>query len=204
MSDWPFGELRRRAYRAVVLDPPWKFSAGTKGRPQHYPRMTDAEIAALPIADLAHPDGAHFFIWITSPIAERFWNAIAPVWKKQKVRYSGRAFIWLKTHSPCERGGESLFLHRDSFFVGQGFTTRKNGEDCLLFETGAPKRLRRDVRELIISPRREHSRKPDESYRRIESYSQGPYAEVFSRESRAGWECFGNETGKFNALEAAE
>src|SRR2546421_12671942 len=31
-----------------------------------------------------------------------------------------------------------------------------------------PQRLRRDMRELIIAPRRQHSQKPDEAYDRIE------------------------------------
>ena len=34
---------------------------------------------------------------------------------------------------------------------------------------GHPQRLSRSVRQLIISPRREHSRKPDETYERIEA-----------------------------------
>ena len=193
-----FGPLLEAHYRSVQVDPPWRFSAGTKGRPQHYPRMTDEEIAAIPLARLAHPDGCHYFVWITSPMARRFWRNIEPSWRKQGLVYSGRAFVWCKTHMAGRSNGDALFLHRDSFFVGQGFTTRKNAEDCLLFKIGRPKRLRRDVRELIIAARREHSRKPDEAYRRIEQYSAGPYADVFSRESRAGWHSAGNEAGKFN------
>lgn len=203
MTAWQFGGLRPRHYRAMLLDPAWRFSGGAKGRPQHYQRMTDAEIAALLIAELCHPEGCNIFLCLTSPMNERFWLNIWPIWKRQGLRYSGRAFVWLKTHSVVANGGEPIFVHRDSFFVGQGFTTRKNAEDVLLFKTGKPKRLRKDVRELIIAPRREHSRKPDELYRRIEQYSAGPHAEVFSRESRAGWDCFGSETGKFDAQREA-
>ncbi len=160
--------------------------------------MTDAEIAALPIRDLLHPDGAHVFMWITSP---KLFHAL-PIVKAWRVRYSGRAFIWIKTHAVYARGGIPLFYPRDCFHKGQGFTTRKNAEDCLLLKVGKPKRLRKDIFELIISPVREHSRKPDESYQRIQEYCDGPYADVFSRYTRPGWECFGNEVGKFN--EAAE
>jgi N6-adenosine-specific RNA methylase IME4 len=42
------------------------------------------------------------------------------------------------------------------FFTGMGYTTRKNAELCLLALRGSPKRLRRDIHELIIAPRREH------------------------------------------------
>lgn len=182
-------------YRAMVIDPPWKFSGGVKGRPQHYARMTDAEIASLPIARLAHPDGAFLFVWVTSPMAERFWHKVAPSWKSQGWRYSGRAFLWVKMN---KAGGKPLFFHRDSFFTGHGFTTRKNAEDVLLFKRGRPKRLRRDVRELIIAPRREHSRKPDEMYERVEVFGAGPYIDIFGRCSRKGWDVVGNEATKFD------
>ena len=40
------------------------------------------------------------------------------------------------------------------------------------------------MRELIIAPVREHSRKPDEIYRRVEALSNGPYLELFARQLR--------------------
>ncbi len=55
------------------------------------------------------------------------------------------------------------------------------------------------MRQLIIAPRREHSRKPDEQYERIEALVGGPYLEMFARQSRPGWDQFGNETTKFDA-----
>jgi hypothetical protein len=51
-AEHPFAGLRLHHYRCVLIDPPTKFVTGTKGRPQHYGRMTDAEIAALPVGDL--------------------------------------------------------------------------------------------------------------------------------------------------------
>jgi N6-adenosine-specific RNA methylase IME4 len=58
-------------------------------------------------------------------------------------------------------------------------------------------RLRKDIHELIIAPRREHSRKPVEVRARIERYSEGPYLEMFAREPAAGWTAWGNDTDKF-------
>ena len=63
-------------------------------------------------------------------------------------------------------------------------------------------RIAKNVRELILAPRREHSRKPDEFYSRVEAYCAGPYLELFAREQRSGWSSWGNETTKFR--EAAE
>jgi N6-adenosine-specific RNA methylase IME4 len=51
---------------------------------------------------------------------------------------------------------------------------------------------------LIVSPRREHSRKPDEVYERIQRLAAGPYLELFSRRSRQGWDCWGDQVGLFD------
>ncbi|MCX6746744.1 MAG: MT-A70 family methyltransferase, partial [Candidatus Pacearchaeota archaeon] len=46
---------------------------------------------------------------------------------------------------------------------------------------------------------REHSRKPDEIRDKIvELMGDLPRIELFSRQTVRGWECWGNETTKFN------
>jgi N6-adenosine-specific RNA methylase IME4 len=142
--------------------------------------MSDQEIAALPLADLAHPSGCNFFVWTISPLNERFWTRVWPAWKAQGLRYSGRAFVWIKLTPNGEK------LH-----VGQGQTTRKNAEDVLLFKTGRPKRLVKNVHEIIVTKRGKHSEKPDEFYSRVERYCDGPRADVFARRRRPGWDAFG-------------
>ena len=82
--------------------------------------------------------------------------------------------------------------------VGLGLTTRKNAEFCLLGRRGSCRRNSKSVREIILSPVRQHSRKPDEVYDRIEEYCDGPYLELFARQERPGWTAWGNETTKFN------
>jgi N6-adenosine-specific RNA methylase IME4 len=67
-----------------------------------------------------------------------------------------------------------------------GYTRRKNAELCLLARRGSPKRLRKDIHELIIAPRREHSRQPVEARTRIEQYADGPQLEMFAREPAVG------------------
>ena len=51
---------------------------------------------------------------------------------------------------------------------------------------------------LLLAPRREHSRKPEEAYGRIERLLPGPYLELFARHSRPGWDGFGNQPGLFD------
>jgi len=72
-------------------------------------------------------------------------------------------------------------------------------EICFIGRKGAMlERKSKSVRQAIISPMREHSRKPDEIYGRIESLFDGPYIELFARQERVGWDVFGNEVNKFN------
>ena len=82
-------------------------------------------------------------------------------------------------------------------FHGGWLPTRKNVEISWLGRRGKPKRLSTSLRELIIAPRREHSRKPDEQYQRIEQFCAGPYVELFARTRRAGWHQWGDELGCF-------
>jgi N6-adenosine-specific RNA methylase IME4 len=84
------------------------------------------------------------------------------------------------------------------FFTGMGYTTRKNAELCLLARRGSPKRLRKDTHELIIAPRREHSRKPQEARARIEQYAEGPYLEILARTPATGWTAWGSQTEIFS------
>jgi MT-A70 len=73
-----------------------------------------------------------------------------------------------------------------------------NPEQCLLATRGKPRRRGKDIRKLIVEPRREHSRKPDEVRERIERLVDGPYLELFARETKPNWHCWGDQVGLFN------
>ncbi len=81
--------------------------------------------------------------------------------------------------------------------MGGGYGTRHNAEHCWLGRRGKPQRKSKGVRELIIAPVREHSRKPDEIYMRAEALSDGPYVELFARQQWPNWICIGDELQKF-------
>ena len=51
-----------------------------------------------------------------------------------------------------------------------------------------------DVRQIIDSPREEHSKKPDETRDRIvRLMGDLPRVELFARQTAPGWEVWGNE-----------
>jgi N6-adenosine-specific RNA methylase IME4 len=96
--------------------------------------------------------------------------------------YKTDAFVWVKQN----RSGAGLF-------TGMGYWTRSNAELCLLATRGRPQRRNRDVRQIILSPVQEHSRKPDEAAYRIQRLVAGPYLELYARRPNPGWRVWGNE-----------
>src|SRR5262249_45765394 len=107
-----------------------------------------------------------------------------------------RGFAW----GERKRGAQPPRFTCADFPMGTGLTTRKNVEDVILGKRGKSLRCDGSVRELIIAPRREHSRKPDTTHERIERYvgAQGPFLELFARQSRPGWITLGDEATKFD------
>ena len=148
--------------------------------------MKEPELAALPVGDLAAPDSV-LFLWTCWPVLQKSF-LVLDGWG---FKYKTCAFSWMKA-DPYR-----LFADDKTPFAGMGYWTRANTEPCLLATRGKPKRRKADVRQGIIAPRREHSRKPDEIHARIERLVGGPYLELFARTERPGWTSWGNEVGKF-------
>ncbi|MCP5087883.1 MAG: DNA methyltransferase [Rhodobacteraceae bacterium] len=204
-----FEGLDDGAFDAVCIDNPWRFTTyspkGTgRSADQHYKTMTMQEICDLPVKRLLKPN-AWVFLWTTAPFLEKTFQLVGPSWG---LKYSSTAFVWIKLQQRLERTywrpgiSQTAILSENDFWMGQGYTTRKNAEMCLLYKVGSPKRASKKVRELIFAPRREHSRKPDEAADRIREYC-GPdanIAEIFSRTDRPFdtlWHTWGDEAGKF-------
>lgn len=203
-----FDGLPRGQFAAIVADPPWHFRARTalqmsnwtsrRDVEKHYRVMGVDDIAALPVRDLAAKD-AHLFLCTTGPCLRQAFDMEA--WG---FRYSAVAFTWVKlkrSHNPLQL--RVLPTADGDLHVGLGLTTRKNAEFVLLGRRGNARRIAKNVREIILAPVREHSRKPDELFARVQAYCAGPYLELFARTRREGWTAWGNETGKFQQGEAA-
>lgn len=191
----------RQDYRVVVADPPWHFKSNSKEAPgrnamRHYNCMTLADINALPVQDHLAKD-AVLFLWITGPFLLK--GAHLPLMKAWGFKPSGMGFVWIKLNP---KAPQLFFVERD-LATGGGFTTRKNAEFCLIGKRGRSVRESASVHEVIIEPRREHSRKPEKFYRRVQKYSSGPRLELFGRQTRPGFDAFGNESTKYDQPQAA-
>lgn len=200
---WPFGDLERGKYGAILADPPWAFNLWWDGRSNktpsgvpsratvpHYNVMREGELNALPVSDLAGDDCV-LFLWICWPVLEWSLRTIE-AWG---FTYKTCGFCWVKAHArQMEMFQDDIDPH-----MTLGYWTRSNSEVCLLATRGKPKRIGADIKQAIIAPRRQHSRKPDGIHERIERLVAGPYCELFARQRRPGWDCWGNETDKFAA-----
>jgi N6-adenosine-specific RNA methylase IME4 len=138
--------------------------------------MSLDDIKALPVADVAAPNSL-LFMWTVSHLQQPAFE-VAAAWGFKPVSI---AFVW------------------DKGRMGMGYWTRQEVEICHLFKRGKPRRLGKGVRSVIRAPRREHSRKPDEQYGRIERLVGGPYLELFARQAWPGWSAWGNQVGKYVA-----
>lgn len=195
----PFANLRKD-YRVIAADPPWQFKSNSAAKPgrnamRHYDCMSMESINALPVAEIA-ADDAILFLWITGPFMAI--GAHLALMKAWGFKPSGMGFVWIKLNPKAA----SLFVLRSDLAMGGGFTTRKNAEFCLIGKRGKSVRQSASVHEVIIDPRRQHSRKPDEFYTRAQEYSTGPYLEMFARQSRPGWDVWGNQSDKFDEAAA--
>lgn len=128
--------------------------------------------------ELAAPD-CTLFLWVTFPLLPETFDVI----KAWGFIYKTVAFCWVK-QNPKSPG----------WFFGMGNWTRANAEICLLATKGTPKRMAADVPQLIVAPREEHSKKPDETRDRIvRLMGDLPRVELFARQAPPGWDVWGNE-----------
>lgn len=161
-----------KKYDIIYADPPWSYSdKGCNGNAaEHYPTMTVDEICKMPVnvAGGIASDNCILFMWATYPMMKEALKVIE-AWG---FTYKSIAFQWVKQN----RSGKG-------YFFGLGRWTRGNTEPCLLAVKGKPKRISASVGQLVFSPLRRHSQKPDEVRDRIvELMGDLPRIELFARE----------------------
>lgn len=173
-------------YACLLADPPWAFSTYSgwkvpqRAAARHYDTMSEADLSALPVLSVA-ADDAWLMMWVLDTHVDQALR-IGKCWG---FEYKTLGLVWHKM-SPGGLG-----------YIGLGHWFRSGGEISILFTRGQPKRLDRGVRQFIQSPIRDHSRKPEGQYERIERLVAGPRLELFARHRRYGWDAVGNEVGKF-------
>ncbi len=140
--------------------------------------MNIKDICNLPVEKIASKD-CILFMWMTFPTLQESLKVI----ESWGFKYKTVAFVWIKQNKKTP-----------TLFWGLGFWTRANAEICILATKGNPKRISAKVHQVIISPVEEHSKKPDETRKRIvELVGDLPRIELFARSKTKGWDVWGNE-----------
>lgn len=193
----PLPPLPEERFGLISIDPPWHFRSrapvtnpeSERSPQKHYPTMDLEHIEAIPMKQLALPD-AYVALWITGPLLVA--GVHTRLFRAWGCRPSSTAIVWIKlwNNFDATQLAKTPLLEND-VAMGTGFTTRQNAEFVMLARFGSPKILRRDIRQVLISPRREHSRKPEEYYRRMEYFCAGPRLDMFAGAERPGWTAYG-------------
>jgi len=174
-------------YNTIVIDPPWQVRMGAipKCRPNRarelpYKTMTTEQIKQFPIKEFAN-EGAHVYLWATnSKVIEalevlREWEVrfhlIMPLVKPTGMTPLLTGYKFAAEY--CILG----FYHPPmQKFIGSGKLNWIKG----------------------FNKAGQHSSKPDEFYKLVETMSPGPRIDIFSRKKREGWDQHGDECSKFN------
>jgi len=188
-----YPSLPNKKFDIIYADPPWhyngklQFDKSSKGVDKidlsknifissaafKYPTLKTTQMMNLPVQSIAKDD-CLLFMWATNP---HLAQAI-DLGKAWGFEYKTVAFVWDKmNHNP-------------------GKYTLSNCELCLVFKRGRIPNPRgaRNIQQLIRSPRRAHSMKPDEVRQGIEKmFPTQDRIELFARTALKGWATWGLE-----------
>ncbi len=184
---WAFGDLRPLSFGLIMADPPWRFDTWSvegkkhKSPEGHYETMAIEDIAALPVNHLATGD-CILWLWGTHPMIDQQIE-VARAWCFKFVTTG----VWVKRTKTGKLG------------FGTGYRLRSASEPFIIGTNGDPETCK-SVRTVIEGPLRAHSRKPEEGYSEAQRLVPGAVnrADLFSRQSRPGWQNWGHERRKFD------
>jgi N6-adenosine-specific RNA methylase IME4 len=179
------GFVGKRKFGTILCDPPWQFQNRTgKVAPEHkrlsrYGTLKLDDIIKLPVSSIAAPT-AHLYLWCPNALLPE-GIAVLQAWG---FKYKSN-LVWHKIRKDGGSDGRGVgFYFRN---VTELILFGVRGENARTLAPG-----RRQVN-YLSSRKREHSRKPDEQYKIIESCSRGPFLELFARGERKGWTTWGNQ-----------
>lgn len=166
-------------FRVIVADPPWAYEKrkddGTSRNQLGYPTMSTEEICNLDVGARAHEEGCVLWLWTTNAFMRDVYEILDAWGFEEKT-----ILTWAKAH------------------IGAGDWLRGQTEHCVMAIRGKPVVHLTNQSTLLVAPKAEHSRKPNEFYALVEKLCPGSKLELFAREARPGWIAWGAEKDKFS------
>ena len=183
----PYINLPVQKFDVALIDPPWSyFGDQTKdgAAAKFYGTLTDEEIYKLPVRDMLN-ERSVAFVWATAPRLDAALDSI----KAWGLHYRGVAFVWVKTNKdgiPIGARGVRPSIVKPTCEFVLACSTVKKGRPLPIADES--------IRNTVLAPTTEHSAKPYVVHERIEAlYPQASRIELFAREQREGWYCWGNQ-----------
>ena len=177
-------------YQCIVIDPPWFYRLRTNDKTHRnripYRPMRTPEILALPISNLCDRcSGSVLWLWYTN-------NHMVEA--AQCLQTWGFELKTILTWQKITKAGTP--------HIGTGHWLRNCTEHCALAVRGNMKAFAGNTltnqSTVLHAPRREHSRKPSSFFELVDNLCPNmTKLEVFARESRQGWDSWGDEVNKF-------
>lgn len=166
-------ELPTGKYAVIYADPPWQYdnSGFNESADNQYPTMPLDEICELPIGDLAD-ETTVLFLWATNPLLPEALKVLESWGFEYKTNMA-----WIKDAGR-----------------GKGWYLKSKHELLLIgVKSETPHPVERPDSCFEADRGNVHSQKPEKAYEIIESMYPGNKVELFARNSREGWDSWGNE-----------
>jgi N6-adenosine-specific RNA methylase IME4 len=185
-------------FQVIIADPPWSFNdklakmkAPTKrGAAAHYGVMTNADIAALAVSELADPEGCVLGLWVPGSFMATGLEVVNAWGFKLKQN-----FIWVKTKNKIP---EDMVDVDECLAFGMGRLFRQTHETALICTSGKSvyKTLEdHSQRSVCFFPNLGHSRKPQHLHSSFDvMFPEANKLELFARRDTPGWTCVGLES----------
>jgi len=188
-----------KKYQIIYADPPWNYQdkrntpgknnpSGAGGASKHYKTTPIEELKKLGVAGVADKN-CIIFMWATSPFMKEAIELIE-AWG---FKYKTIPFVWIKMKNDMSEPRKD----------GIGNYTPNNAEYVLLGRKGKYWRNSTKVKQIVMTPKTKHSRKPAQVRRaivelvgdipRIELFARPRERDMFGDSEYDGWDVWGNE-----------
>lgn len=182
-------------HQIIVADPAWGFQDNLakmknpvrRSARSQYPTMTPAQIAALPVKDLADPNGCLLALWVPSTLLEHGLTVMHAWGFSLK-----QTFVWVKLKKKHAKEPDNNKKTR----FGMGRLFRQAHEIALICTSGKsiyPLLQDKSQRSVAFDLNVGHSCKPSTLQDRLDAmFPSANKVELFARRQLPGWTCLGN------------